>query len=507
MSMLKKKKGGARLQAKEKKPRTRKEKIRLAVILALVVLLALLVTAFAVYRSWAKAPELPDTTKPTPPVSQEEEKNNDKVDNVEDEVIDFGEGPETEGGDRKENFYTFLVVGRDTGGGGNTDTILLAAYDVANQELNVMSIPRDTMVNVPWDIKRINSVYNMYGGGDKGIQALYKEVSQLVGFVPDYEVVVEWNAVGELVEAIGGVYFDVPRNMNYDDPSQNLHIHINKGYQLLNGKMAMGVLRWRQNNDGSGYVNGDIGRIATQQAFLKTVVSQCLKIENVTKIKELAQVFTNNVQTDLTLGNLVWFAEQAVFGGLTVEKVNFITLPGDHNGYAWCRSYENNQSYVLPDADALIKVINESFNPYLEDRTTNQLDIMYKNKDGSLSSTTGVVEDKPSASPPVYPVKEEEPKPSEDVTEDPEPTTSADTEMPEWLGGGSNAKPDGGEEPAVSETPDAGEEPTVSENPDVNEEPEVSEEPAVSEEPEVTPDPEPTTDDSEMPEWLRPAGQ
>lgn len=501
MSMLKKKKGGARLQTKEKKPRTRKEKIRLAVILALVVLLALLVTAFAVYRSWAKAPDLPDTTKPTPSVSLDGEEDNDKTNEGENEEIDFGEGPETEGGDRKEDFYTFLMVGRDTGGGGNTDTILLAAYDVANQELNVMSIPRDTMVNVPWDIKRINSVYNMYGGGDKGIQALYKEVSQLVGFVPDYEVVVEWNAVGELVEAIGGVYFDVPRNMNYDDPTQDLHIHINKGYQLLNGEKAMGVLRWRQNNDGSGYVNGDIGRIATQQAFLKAVVSQCLKIENVTKIKELAQVFTNNVQTDLTLGNLVWFAEQAVFGGLTVEKVNFITLPGDHNGYAWCRSYENNQSYVLPDADELIQVVNESFNPYLEDRTTNQLDIMYKNKDGSLSSTSGKVEDKPSASPPVYPVKEEEPQPSEDVTEDPEPTTSIDSEMPEWLGGGSNADPDVTEEPTVSEEPTVGEEPVVSEEPDV------SAEPVVSEEPEVTPTPEPTTDDSEMPDWLKPVGQ
>lgn len=472
MSVLKKNKGGARLQKEEPKPRTRKEKIRLAVILGLVVLLALLVVAFAVYRSWAKAPEIPSTPKPTPSASLDGEE--DPVDNtVEDTQSNLGEDPQTQGGDRKEDFYTFLVVGRDTGGGGNTDTILLAAYDVVNQELNVMSIPRDTMVNVPWDIKRINSVYNMYGGGDKGIQALYKEVSQLVGFVPDFEVVVEWNAVGELVKAIGGVWFDVPRNMNYDDPTQNLHIHINKGYQLLDGEMAMGVLRWRQNNDGTGYVNGDIGRIATQQAFLKAVVSQCLQIENVAKIQEFAKVFTNNVQTDLTLGNLVWFAEQAIFGGLTMDHVNFITLPGDHNGYAWCRSYENNQSYVLPDADELIKVVNESFNPYLEDRTTSQLDIMYKNKDGSLSSTTGVVEDKPSASPPVKPTPK--PEPSEEVTEDPEPTSSDSSEMPDWLGGGTTIDPF----------------------------PSTSEEPIVSEEPDATPTPEPTTDDSEMPDWLR----
>ena len=60
------------------------------------------------------------------------------------------------------------------------------------------------MVNVSWDIKRINSVYNVYGGGDEGIQALFDEVSQLVGFIPDFSVVVEWEAVGEMAEAIGG---------------------------------------------------------------------------------------------------------------------------------------------------------------------------------------------------------------------------------------------------------------------------------------------------------------
>ncbi|CAN4024581.1 hypothetical protein NOIMNB_NOIMNB_04295, partial [Dysosmobacter welbionis] len=81
-----------------------------------------------------------------------------------------------------------------------------------------------------------------------GIQALYKEISQLVGFEPDYQVIVEWEAVGEIVDAMGGVWFDVPRNMNYDDPLQNLHIHQEKGYRLLTGEDAMEVLRYRHDN-------------------------------------------------------------------------------------------------------------------------------------------------------------------------------------------------------------------------------------------------------------------
>ena len=126
--------------------------------------------------------------------------------------------------------------------------MLLASYDITNQKATVMSIPRDTMVNVPWDIKRINSVYNYYGGGEKGIKALYKEISQLVGFEPDYQVIVEWEAVGKIVDAMGGVYFDVPRDMNYEDPYQDLSIHQSKGYRLLSGDDAMQVLRYRHDN-------------------------------------------------------------------------------------------------------------------------------------------------------------------------------------------------------------------------------------------------------------------
>ena len=87
-----------------------------------------------------------------------------------------------------------------------------------------------------WIRDRINAVYNYYGGGEDGIDALYKEVSQLVGFRPDFEVVIEWAGVGELVDAIGGVDFEVPMRMRYYDPTQNLNIDLQKGYQHLDGE-------------------------------------------------------------------------------------------------------------------------------------------------------------------------------------------------------------------------------------------------------------------------------
>ncbi len=318
--------------------------------------------------------------------------------------IDYGDGvrPRADGERKSKDFYTVLILGRDTGGGGNTDTMLLASYDVTNQKATVMSIPRDTMVNVSWDIKRINSVYNAYGGGDKGIQALYKEIAQLVGFEPDYQVVVEWEAVGQIVEAMGGVWFDVPQDMNYDDPYQDLSIHQTEGYRLLTGEDAMQVLRYRHDNPKNGhmrgYPDGDLGRIKTQQALLKAMVSQLLKLENIGKVNQFAKVFQENVETDLSFQNILWFAKSAYLGGLKVENVNFVTMPNT-GAYCYSRTYGNMQSYVTPKAQELLDLVNSELSPFTEVFTLSDLDIMSVNADGSISSSTGHVEDSRAAQP------------------------------------------------------------------------------------------------------------
>ena len=380
---------------KEKKPKkpsrlTRQQKVLLAVAIVLAVALVIVVACESLFVR----PDL--EKKPSKDTGQEQ--------------IDYGEGtpPRADGERKSEDYYTVLILGRDTGGGGNTDTMLLASYDVTNQKATVMSIPRDTMVNVSWDIKRINSVYNYYGAGEKGIQHLYKEVAQLVGFEPDYQVVVEWDAVGEIVDAMGGVYFDVPRNMNYDDPTQNLHIHQEKGYRLLSGDDAMQVIRYRHDNRVNGktlgYPDGDLGRIATQQAFLKAVVEQLLQVKNLTKLNQFVKVFQNNVETDMPFTNILWFAQQAVFGGLKVENVNFVTMPNTPVS-CWSRTYQNYQSYVVPNAQELLDLVNSDLSPFVEPSVLSDLDIMSINADGSVSSTTGQVEDSAAAKPPVKPAK------------------------------------------------------------------------------------------------------
>lgn len=386
----------AKKPKKPKPQRTTKQKVLHGVFIGVTVLAAIIVVIGIALAIFVQKPA--QVTQPSrgskQPTSTEEQETGGSTTR-----------PDGVSSDRKEDFYTFLVVGRDTYGGGNTDTIMLASYDIPNQQLSVMSIPRDTLVNVSWDIKKINSVYNMYGGGDKGMDALKEEVSQLVGFIPDYTFVVEWEAVGKLVDAVDGVYFDVPRRMYYNDLSQNFKIDLQEGYQLIDGDKAMQLLRWRHNSDdngnilNSGYANGDLGRIETQQAFLQAAIEQCLQnITDVKTITGIAQIFFENVTTELSVGNLAWFAQQAIFGNSEGEKldmssVTFLTMPWVAANGVWSRTYNNHPSYVAPDVDEVVEVVNEYFNPYVEDLRKDELDIMYVNDDGTLGCTSGVLED------------------------------------------------------------------------------------------------------------------
>ena len=432
----------------KKDPRRKRSKLTRGQkgLIAVAAVLAVALTGVLAWQSLFVRPEL-NTGKTE---QQEDPETGEPV-----EEIDWGEGirPRGDGERKSEDYWTVLILGRDTGGGGNTDTMLLASYDVTNQKATVMSIPRDTMVNIPYDVKKINGVYNYYGGGDKGIQALYKEISQLVGFEPDFQVIVEWEAVGEIVDAMGGVWFDVPRDMDYEDPYQDLSIHLDKGYQLLNGEQAMGVVRFR---DGvNGYSTGDIGRIETQQAFLKAMVEQLLKLENVPKINRLIEVFQNNVTTDLSLENIFWFAKAAILGGLKVEDVNFVTMPANYSAHAYSRYYSEELgrfyqlAYVTPYPNELLELVNTALSPYKEVFTLSDLDIMTVNADGSVRSSTGYVEDSQATHTNAYwqslwqPQEPEEETPPVDengnpVATDPitgEPVTGGETADPGTGGG------------------------------------------------------------------------
>ena len=115
--------------------------------------------------------------------------------------------------------------------------------------MDFVSIPRDTLVNISWNIRKINAVYwGTVNSGGVGIDGLRQQVKNLLGFDVDCYAVIDLNVFIDTVDALGGIYFDVPCDMDYEDSSQNLYIHVKAGYQLLDGETAMGVVRFR-----SGY--------------------------------------------------------------------------------------------------------------------------------------------------------------------------------------------------------------------------------------------------------------
>ena len=360
----------------------RGQKIRYRLFQFLVVLAVLAIAVCLAARAWITLPTVPNL--PSGTVTTDEG----------DMTFDGAELPDVAKSGRKDGVYTFLLVGQDTGGGGNTDTMLLVTFDSVNKEVHGMSLPRDTMINSSHSGAghRLNAVYNYNKGSDpdtqleKGITALKREVGKLTGIIPDFYVVVQWEAVGELVDAIGGVYFDVPRRMYYNDLSQDFKIDLQEGYQLLDGNDAMGLLRWRHNSDdsghilNSGYANGDLGRIETQQAFMTAVIEKCLQPSVLLpNLLEYIDIFQRNVVTDLSVGNMAYFAKSAI-GNMNMDNVAFMTMPWKDAG---------DGAHVLPIGSQLVEAINDGFNPYEEDISLSDLDLVTSIGSSSSSGSSG----------------------------------------------------------------------------------------------------------------------
>lgn len=266
---------------------------------------------------------------------------------------------------RRENVYTVLIVGTD--GTSNTDTIMVAALDTLNQKLSVLSIPRDTQVNVKRNIKRINAAW-AYGGIDQ----LRTELKTLIGFVPDVYALVELNGFVALVDSIGGIDINVPMNMNFDDPDQGLHIHLSKGPQHLDGAGTIQLFRYRQSNliNGKryGYKLGDVERVAFHHEVLIEVFRQTLQMGNLFKIGEFAAIAEQNLESDMNMGQMLWFGEQLM--KLAEEDIEFNILPVDIG------ALYRKADYALVRTEEAVELINATINPYLEPRTSEDLDII-----------------------------------------------------------------------------------------------------------------------------------
>ncbi len=337
---------------REKRRLTGKQKGIIGIVLALAVLAGV---ATGIYQTLVKPPEKPQpvqeetqdaNTQPEPEVKKPTIKHVvTKVDEQTGEEVE----EETElPASHQTGVYNILICGTDDDGY-RTDTIIVAHLNETTHDVALMSVPRDTVVlNGSGGIMKINSVYA--GGGADGMARLSKRLGAMLGFELDGYVLVNLEAFRETVNLVGGVEFDVPQDMYYNDPSQNLHIDLKAGRQTLDGEKAMELVRFRK-----GYASQDIQRTKVQQEFLRALAKKVLSVSSLTKLKDFADVFSTYVTTDLTVGNMLYFAQSLMKCDFDAMKT--YTLEGEG-------AMINGVSYYPLYAGKLVQVVNESFNPY-----------------------------------------------------------------------------------------------------------------------------------------------
>lgn len=234
----------------------------------------------------------------------------------------------------KKNLGTFQVllmgVSTDQAGVNLTDTIMVASYDPNKQEAVLISVPRDsyTGTNTKKAIaaKKINALYNVSGDPQETLDA----VNNLTGLDIKYYAIIKTEALIELVNAIGPIEYNVPINMDYDDVTQDLHIHLKAGVQQIDGKKAEHLLRFRHNNNGTSYPSeygdNDIGRMRTQREFITAVISQTVKLENITKLGAILDVANRNLITNIDFKTLKDYLPYAV--EFNTQNLKTASLPG-----------------------------------------------------------------------------------------------------------------------------------------------------------------------------------
>lgn len=316
----------------------------------IVVLSAIIVTTYAAFTFFVKPPAQADVPEPggTPPTSASTPAPGTAPTPTPVPLV------------RQENVYTFLLAAKDVNSG-NADTIMVVKYDINAKKVGVVSLLRDTMTE---DYPKINAAYH------GGVEELKSVVSDLLGIPIDYYITVDIKGFKALVNAVGGVDFYVPCNMNYDDttPGEELRIHYTEGMHHLNGDQALEVVRFRHNNDGSGYT--DIGRTQTQRDLLSAVIKKVFSPSGLLKLDKYIGIFNQYVKTDLGTDDILYFASNAKNVDLK-NSVSMTSLPGDgdvkYKGVSWCYQLHGEES---------LQIVNDQLNPYTTEITMDMVNFI-----------------------------------------------------------------------------------------------------------------------------------
>lgn len=228
-----------------------------------------------------------------------------------------------------------------------TDTMMLTKVNFNTGEIDLLSIPRDTRTEVRGKLDKINHAHSY-----EGIDLTLETVEDFLNIDLDYYVKVNYDAVKEVVDKIGGVDIDVPKRMKYSDPTAEppLYIDLDKGQQVLDGDQSLQYLRYRS------YQDGDLGRVAAQQIFIKEFVSQTFSLKNIFKIPSLIKTYYDYVDTNIPMTTIL---KGASFKKEDVtENLSTYTIPGEARTI-------NGGSYYVYEEEATEELIEDVFGDYI----------------------------------------------------------------------------------------------------------------------------------------------
>ena len=259
-----------------------------------------------------------------------------------------------------------LVMGESTG---MSDTIIVCSYDPKTGEASMLSIPRDTFIG---DSKsrastsdKINSLYNSGKKPEKTMEA----VNKLTGLDIKNYILIDTEGLKKLVDTIGGLEFEVPMDMKYDDYSQDLHIDLKEGWQKLNGDQVEQLVRFRHNANGSTYSYNygieDFGRMKTQRAVMVAITKQTIKLKNIKEIGNIIDISKKYVKTNLDLNILKDYIPYIV--KIDTESIKTEQLPGNSQ-------YINGISFFLADDEETEEIVQELFfgKPVVEEQNIEE---------------------------------------------------------------------------------------------------------------------------------------
>lgn len=262
-----------------------------------------------------------------------------------------------------------LVMGRDEASG-LCDMLMLVSYNMTAEKVNVLQIPRDTYAEyTSGNYRKINGAVSALGGEEKLCDFLSKAICVDI----DYYLSLDLDVLGKVVDVIGGVEVNIPFDMNYDDPTQGLSIHLKKGKILLDGDMARQFVRYR-----SGYAEGDLGRIDAQKIFLAALVKKLKSEGSLFEISAIATSIIGDVKTNIPISNVIFLVKQAF--SVSPQNIKFVTLAGEG-----AVAKASGASYYVLSRPSTVEIVNEFFGAQADENSFDKERVFLNEKYASFS--------------------------------------------------------------------------------------------------------------------------